>query len=81
MGGAAAVKTYFAHRTEGDNARLECKNSMVFAEAHMAPRDHFGAALADYNVARLGYLAGIELDPQVFCVGVRKVFSCPARLF
>jgi len=61
-----AVKADFVYRTEGDDTRLECKKGMVFAETYIFARNHASAALADYNIASLSRLAGIELNAEIF---------------
>lgn len=73
--GALAVKAHFAHGTEVYDALCQGKQRVVFAQAYIGPGEHFGAALAYDNVARLGCLARIELNPKVFWLGVGKVFS------
>jgi hypothetical protein len=65
-----AVKIELALVAEGDNAVYEGKDSVVLAKAYIVARHYAGAALAHYNVARLGHLAGIELNAEVFSLGV-----------
>ncbi len=76
-----AVKVLLALVAEGDNTVYEGEDGVVLAEANVMARHHAGAALAHDNIARLGYLAGIELDAKVFCLRVCEVFSCAARFF
>ena len=68
----------FAYFAEGDNAVFKRKEGVVFAQAHLLAGEIAGAALAHNNIARLGALPRIELNPQIFCIGVGKVFSCSA---
>ncbi len=65
-----SVKVELALVAEGDDAVYEGKDGVVLAEANVLARHDAGAALAHYNVARLGYLSGIELNAEVFCLGV-----------
>lgn len=60
------VEVGLARGAEGDLALFDCKNSVVFAQGYVFAREHAGAALADNDVALVGYLAGIELDAQIF---------------
>src|SRR3569832_2506056 len=62
----AAVEAHRAHVLEGDCAALEREERVVLAEADIEARDHLGAPLADDDGALLGYLAGKELNAEVF---------------
>lgn len=64
--GLGAVEVGLAYGAEGDNTLYEREDRVVLAEAYMLALEHLGAALAHDNVARLGLLAGIELNTEVF---------------
>lgn len=76
-----AVEADLAHGAEGDDAGLQCKECVIATNADILAGEHPGAALAYDDVARLGRLSGVELDPQIFRIGVGEIFSCAACLF
>lgn len=54
---------------------------MVLAKTNIEAWEYAGAALADDNIALLSDLSGIELNTEIFRLGVVEVFSCSARFF
>ena len=64
-----------ALRAKGDYAVCKRKKCVVFTNADLLAGEVAGAALAHDNRANLGWLARKEFNPQVFCIGVGKVFS------
>ncbi len=65
-----AVEVGFAHKFKGNYTALNRIDSMVFAKLYVGPRHHFGTALAHDNGARLGKLAGKELNAKVLSVRI-----------
>ena len=70
MGLLLTVEGDFVDRTEGNNAVLERKERMVFAQSYVFARYHAGAALTHDDIAGLGNLARIELNAKVFCLRI-----------
>ena len=51
---------------------------MVFTETNVLTREDFGASLSHDDRAKLGKAAVLELNSEVFCIGISAVFVTPA---
>ena len=66
----SAVKSVFALLGERDDTIRNSVERMVLADTNIAPREDFGAALADNNLTWTDLLSGIALDPKILRVGI-----------
>ena len=77
----ASVKTVFADAFYGNDAVLNRIERVVLAKAHVLASHELRASLTDDDIAFLHLFTRIELDAQVFWLGIGKVFGTSGRLF
>ncbi|OHA60712.1 MAG: hypothetical protein A2569_00320 [Candidatus Vogelbacteria bacterium RIFOXYD1_FULL_51_18] len=66
----SAIKSVFALLGERDDTIRNSVERMILADTNIAPREDFGAALADNNLTWTDLLSGIALDPKILRVGI-----------
>ena len=81
MAALTAVETGFHLAGEFDDAISERKKGVVLADTDILADDYAGAALADDDHARLGFLAVSNLNAQKLRIGVREVLGCSSPFF
>jgi len=69
------IETSLPFRREFNYAVFECEKGIVLAHAYIPAREDFGAALTDYNLADKGFLAMVELNPQILGIGIATILT------